>query len=363
VNKIRRVAVKAHKPMKEDYLNSLTAHIERGDEPDEKFLKEKLSEVNIFRKIRLASAIKYRSISPESIVYMVRNGKAYATAFEGGKREAARKTLGIESPYERYLDIVKDAIVADLNLEEVKVHMPEDVFYAVPTTEKQFVGNIPYGSYVSVSDKATVGIYWEDLEGHRVDLDLALISASGKFGWDASYRSGGRGVMFSGDLTSAPKGAAEHFYVEGTEPAEYLMTVNYFNYSEKHPVPTKIIVAQKTQALEENHMVHPDDLRFVLPIDITDKQHVLGLLSVREDEVRFYFTGASMGASRSSRNNEFVQHARRYLVDFYQNGLDLRELLAKAGVVFVDREEAEVDLSLEVLEKDSILGLLTRGDI
>ncbi len=62
INKIRKLAVKYHKPMSEDYLNSITAKLKKGEKINKKKLEEELKKVNIFRKIRLAYALKYRTI-------------------------------------------------------------------------------------------------------------------------------------------------------------------------------------------------------------------------------------------------------------------------------------------------------------
>ena len=59
------------------------------------------------------------------------------------------------------------------------------------------------------------GVHWEDVKRNTIDLDLSLINChEGKIGWNASYRSTEKSVLFSGDITSAPKpkGASEFFY-------------------------------------------------------------------------------------------------------------------------------------------------------
>lgn len=60
INKIRKLAIHYHKPMPEDYLNEITAKIKKGKIIDEDKLKSELKRVNIFRKIRLAYALKFR---------------------------------------------------------------------------------------------------------------------------------------------------------------------------------------------------------------------------------------------------------------------------------------------------------------
>jgi len=60
INRIRKLACIYHRPMKEDYLNCVTAKIKKGITIDEDKLKNELKKVNIFRKIRLLYALQYR---------------------------------------------------------------------------------------------------------------------------------------------------------------------------------------------------------------------------------------------------------------------------------------------------------------
>ena len=64
-------------------------------------------------------------------------------------------------------------------------YLPSDVKYALPTSEKMFVGNIPTGTKF-LGDNLAVGIYWEN-EWGATDLDLSAINIDGKVGWNSSY--------------------------------------------------------------------------------------------------------------------------------------------------------------------------------
>ena len=103
INKIRKLANKYHKPMKEDYLNEITSKIKNGVKIDNKVLEKELGKVNVFRKIRLAYALNFRSTDADSIVYKVRNGKGYATSFSFVEKASAK----------RILKIILDSIVKD----------------------------------------------------------------------------------------------------------------------------------------------------------------------------------------------------------------------------------------------------------
>ncbi|MBD3192285.1 MAG: hypothetical protein GF308_16720, partial [Candidatus Heimdallarchaeota archaeon] len=70
INKLRKLADKHHKPLEEDFLNSITAWIKKGVEIDRERLQKELDNAAIFRKIRLAQALNYRTIKDtDSIIY------------------------------------------------------------------------------------------------------------------------------------------------------------------------------------------------------------------------------------------------------------------------------------------------------
>ena len=243
-NQIRRLANYHHKPMPKDYLNSLTAKIKNGEQILETDLVKALDRVNVFRKVRLANALKFRMNDPKSIVYKIRNGKGFATNFNKLPNVVIDNTL-----YQSY-NIILNSICQNIS-EEIKkstIYIPEYIQYALPTSEKQFTGNFPLGTCITTPKDMIVGVHWENQKGHRVDLDLSMINMKiGKIGWDSSYRTQDRAILFSGDMTNAslPNGASELFYVKIQNPSSFLLDLNYFNYSENMNVPFKIIVAQQ----------------------------------------------------------------------------------------------------------------------
>jgi len=357
INKIRRLAVKHHKPMPEDYLNTVTGKLKKA-EVDVPILKKALSTANLFRKIRLAYALKFRTKEVESILYRVRNGKGYAKEFHYTYHSRAKKAL----------DVVIDSIVESMkdNVKGKKIYIPSNVTYALPSTEKQFSGFLPTGTSVSVPKDMVFGVHWENQMNHRIDLDLSLVNAMGKLGWDAGYRSDRRDVLFSGDITDAPlpKGATELFYVQSQEKQAHIMMCNYYNYEENLPVPFKIIVAEEQVSnLKNNYTVDPNNVVAISNSVIDVKQKALGLIVTTTGETKFYFTEINLGDSITSRNNDYVEHSKNYLFNYYTNTISLNDILKKAGAVIVDKlckedEKVDIDLTIERLEKDTILNLL-----
>jgi hypothetical protein len=353
INKIRKLAVKCHKPMKEDYLNTVTGRLKNGETITRKKLDEELSKVNIFRKIRLAYALKYRSHNVDSIMYKVRNGKSWATEFEFKNQNGAKRV------YEYILDsIAKDV---ENNVKGKKLYLPEEIKYSLPATEKQFTGNFPMGTYVEVNENMIVGVNWNNVEGHRIDLDLSMTSSAGKVGWDSSYRDE-NDTLFSGDITSAggKNGATELFYVKKQLKNPYILNLNYYNYNETIDVPFKILIAkEKPTNFGGNYMVDPNNLVAVCKTNIDVKQKVIGLVVPTQNKNRFYFAETGLGGRISSGNQEYVTQAREYLLHCYHNSLKLEDILKKTGVKFVNTpEEADIDLSFENLEKDTIINLM-----
>jgi len=354
INKIRRLAIHYHKPMPEDYLNTITSKIKKGEIIDIDKLGSELERVNIFRKIRLAYALKFRTKDIDSILYRIRNGKSYATDFYFGGKERARIIL----------NIILDSIVKDIekNVKGKKIYIPNFMHYSLPVTEKQFTGNLPSGTYISVPQDMIVGVYWENIKPYMIDLDLSLISQSKKYGWDAGYRNEEGNILYSGDITDAPKpkGATELFYVKKQLKDSFIFFLNYYNYNAEVKVPFKIIVAkEKAKDFGNNYMVNPNNIVSVVQSEISQKQKILGLLITTMKESRFYFAETSIGRSITSSNSKVAENSRKYLISFYQNSIEFKDILIKAGAKFVDsKDKRDIDLSPESLEKDSILNLL-----
>ena len=354
VNSIRRSAKLNHVPMREDLLNSLTGKIKRGEAINVKELNTALANANTFRKARLAYALKYRTEDHDGIMYRVRNGKSYATKFENGNKDGAQYTY----------ELVLGAIAEDMkaNVEGKTFVIPENLVYALPTTEKQFVGNIPSGSYTEVGEDMVFGVSWKNVDRHRVDLDLSMANLNGKIGWDGAYR--GNDTQFSGDITDAPNGAVEVFRIGNKAEGLWLVNLNFFNYEESCKVPFKIFTGADSQAINKNYVVDPNKLNLVVDSEFDgERQKALGIVYADEKIRRFIFAESTFDKMRSSRHTDYSQYALDYIKSYYTDVIDLNQLIAKAGgtvVTEVPTEGEYVDLSIEALDKTTIIDLLTK---
>jgi len=365
INKMRKMAVECHVPMPEDYLNSVTANIKKGHRTILDRVEKELKKVNVFRKIRLAYALKYRTKDVDSILFRIRNGKAYATDFHFSNKATAQAVL----------DVVLASIAEDVekNVKGKNIYIPDYINYSLPATEKQFTGNFPAGTYISIPKDMIVGVHWENVGFSRIDLDLSMISSGvGKIGWDSYYRTDDGSILFSGDITDAPKplGATELFYVRRQGEDNLIILLNYYNYDETVKVPFKIIVAKETILggnFRSNHMVNPNKIIAVVQSEISQKQKILGLLKTTLTGSKFYFVETSIGKAITSSGTKFVGHSRKYLANFYQNSIELKDILVRAGANVTHEKLdskreffCDIDLSPENLEKDSILNLLIK---
>ncbi len=354
INRISHLSHKYHKPMKSSMLNDITKLLKWGKKINTKQLKSELEHANIFRKIRLASALNYRTTGSSSILYKVRNGKGYAKELHFHNIEGARKTY----------DIILKSIIGDLkHLKGKKIHIPENIRYALPATVKQFTGNIPSGSYVIIPKDMLFGVYWDNVNGHRIDLDLSVISIeNGKIGWDSQYRT--NNVLFSGDVTDASGGASELFYVSKHYEDTLLLYVNYFNYNESVPVPFKIMVGEEhPNSFGRNYMIDPNHIACVAKTEINIKQKILGLAKITNGECRFYFSETGLGNSITSGDDKHNDLTRDYLSNYVTNMITLNDVLDMAGAKIVNEKGKDIiDLSPESIEKDSFIRLLVNHD-
>ena len=353
INKISHLSHIYHKPMPQDMLNNITGLLKNHAVINTTHLKRELKDANIFRKIRLAYALNFRTTDSTGILYKVRNGKSFVKELDFDNIDGAR----------RIYDIVMKSITTDLkHLKGQKFYIPENVKYALPATEKQFTGQFPSGSSIRVPKNMVFGVHWDNVKGNRIDLDLSIISLQhGKIGWDASYRSSDSNILFSGDVTDASRGASELFYVARNTEDTLLLNINYFNYNESVPVPFKILVAEeRPRNFGNNYTVDPNNVRCVSKTVIAEKQKVLGLIKVREDDCEFYFSETALGNSITSRDDDRNELASNYLENYTTNMPTLNDVLVKAGAKLVDELDEDVtDLSPEVIEKDTFISLLT----
>lgn len=354
VNAIRRLAPTHHRPLPPDRLNGVAADLARRGADALADLPGLLAGASTLRKVRLAQALHFRAHFAESVVYTVRNGRAWAAPFGYPARREARLAR----------DLVLASIAEDLapRVAGRRVFIPAAVRYGLPATGKQFTGVLPSGTAVAADEDMVVGIHWEDQAGTRIDLDLSLVGVDGKIGWDGRYRDAARGIYFSGDVTSAPppRGASELFHLGAGVTGTWLLFVNYFNHDEAVPAPCRVFVASaRREEIGRDYLIDPSRILASGETVVSGKQKLLGIVVAGGAGARFHFAEADLGRGISAGLTAHAERVRRYLAARAADPLALNDLLVAAGAVVVgSAAEADLDLAPEALDAATILGLL-----
>ena len=397
INKLRKMSVYNHKPLPKNILDNLTNKDIIVNYDD---LVKELDKITIFREMRILNGIRYRLFGNDNIVYRIRNGKSYVSTLPG-------KTFEYISRLEGLNNFIMSHLISRLS-DKVKgktIYIPENVIYAVPTSEKQFFGDIPEGSYIEVprNDNIVYGVHWNNIKDgkpirrfygeeilpqgeERVDLDLKQMNKSDVFGWDASYRSSKSDILFSGDITNAqlPDGATELFYVgQNVGNVAFLVTLNMFT-NNSQDVPFEFVIANATHRPENvsRYALDPNNILYKMDAIIKnmERQKTLGLITI-SDTIRFYFNEFSLGNSvATSRRDDITMGAFDYLNTYGKTQLKLNELLKDSGAIIVNEPTiktkviknvdgneiseiidtpVDLDLSLESITKDTIIDLFS----
>ncbi len=357
VNRIRRLAKKNHAPMETDLLSSITEKIRLNEKIDFLELEREIRRVPIFRAFSLLKSIQ--DMYSENKVYRIRNGKVWAEKNSSGSYKIYSNSAKIS-------DLIRDVILEkiDENVSEKKIYLPKNITYAVPTSEKDFVGFIPCGSYVTIdSDKsALIGVHWtnrEDNENNqyfnRVDLDLSMSSLTEKIGWDRSYRNTDLGIWFSGDITDAPlpHGATEFFRINGKNDLVY--SVNLHSYTQ-NGVNYDLIIGEMDS--EEKGRVFVPSAKIFQYQSSIDNSKDLGIYIQKDGKKRFYFKNLQTSEGRTSKAAEYKKIIIEKSLEDLDNQLTLEWILKRTAAFLVDNpSEADIDLSVDKLSSDSIIKL------
>ena len=372
INRISKLSKKYHKPLKLNVLDRLTDS-DTEVKLDDGLIKS-LDKITIFREIRIVNGLRYKLKGSNSIVYKIRNGKTFATKNEELKEEEKETLL------ERYRFIYEHLLNRTKTLfEGKKVYIPNNVEYKAPTSKKQFVSAFPASSSLWINRETDLvfGVHWcnqqiEDNLGNktdvRIDLDIHLQNLGESFGWNSAYRSEERDVLFSGDMTDAPlpDGASELYYVSRECNDLFVLSLN--NYTAA-PIdtPFELVVAKAKTDMKaeemENYVLDPNQIILSIPMKMEANQNMmrLGLVKFMDDEISFIFNSFNtMNRIVSDNGNEVFENNMNYIESYKETALDLKQLLKDSEAIICNKDEADIDLSLEVIDKSTFIKMFTQ---
>lgn len=342
INAISKASKTAHVPMSYNILNNIGS----CTVAELVAQRDNLLNANFFQLARCIQFLK-QNMSATDKVYQIRNGKTFAKS---------GKTLNSFAATEK-IHLLIHILAEKYSLKGLKVYIPDDVFYALPTSEKLYVGNVPFGSKF-VSDNVALGVFWRN-EGGARDIDLSAISADSKVGWNSYYNDGE--VLYSGDMTNASPCATEYLYSKKTLQSDYLVTANIFS---GNPTGSKFnIIVGKGGNINKDYMMDPNAVWVTSATESIKREGLVGLITRDGDKNAAIVFHLGFGRSQVSYGGGKADLMRSALVQRWKNCFYLNELLPYLGAEMVnDVAEADLDLSPNKLTRDSFTMLFSEKD-
>lgn len=347
INKIRRLATKLHKPQSARNLKNFIAFAMNDNLKETDGLIKKATNKEL---IKLYNAVAATTASKK--VYQIRNGKMFA---------AVRNNTLTANQRLRLL-CAKLAIEGELRARFATyrgqvIYMPAGIDYALPYSEKQITGAIPWGTVITTQshDALTIGIHWvNDKNELFCDLDLHAFTPTKHIGWNGSYKINESEIIYSGDMTDAPAplGAAESFYVSNvSEPV--IFNVNAYKAIENKEFQF-FITRGKDDELRERCTFDSEKL-VCAPIPLSLVGYNATTLGVMKDN-QFYIYGGNLGESAipSDYYADFIDG----LIEKCDSALKMREFADIIGMKIVTSAPTEtpfINLTPEALTVNTLL--------
>ena len=356
INKIRRLANKYHKPMVAGMWETLTT-----GKYDVETVYTQSAELTNYKLITLIQMLKERCVTSKDspVVYTIRNGKQFVKS-----TNTINVTPSLLATYTQYISVLERRLIENLSKKACPVRLDDNIVLTCPTSEKNFIGNIPMGTYVDFANNDNIiGVYWRNEWGAH-DFDLSMNNIHGqRIGWNASYYDFERSnVVYSGDMTNADPEACELLYMsENVVPG----TVYLNRYSGCENSKYKLFIAQEKIATYQqckNYMCDPNSIKFeCMGVSKDSRQTTLGFIANN----KFYFIEKSSGNDHVARNSHIAQQDMFNLtVRKAESMVYLRDILMKSGFTIVDDTytgDDVLDLRVKNLTVDSLITLFNKN--
>lgn len=353
VNRLRRMAAVSHRPSRPGFWDTIVSNSKAGIGE----VKRRLPELDAWRKVRLMMVAKERMLRPEDGVYVVRNGRLFVR--EGYRPKCAQDWVG------QLYYALEESVVDSLRDKACSVRFPEAYELVLPTSEKNFVGNFPYGTSFQLTRNNILGVYWRNEWGTR-DYDLSMIDLHGRrIGWNSSWMLGNRkvpDVMYSGDMTNANPDAVELMYISGKAP-DGILKLNKFNGDDDSRFRFFFANEEREAGKKMGYMVDPNNIKFDAMVPFEGQgEKTIGILA----DGRFFLMDLGSGWRRVSTSGRYVDAMLESMKRKTKCFIPLKDILLRAGFSIweppKEGEEADKpdkpDLDLAALEKDTLIQLL-----
>jgi hypothetical protein len=310
----------------------------------------RLAELDNFRKVRLLMLVRERIMfETKSGVFKIRNGKMFV-------REDYSPKYDLDWLGELFLAI-KASLVNSLKKKACSVKIPKNLNLVLPTSEKDFVGNFPFGSSFKMSENNVVGVYWRN-EWKTRDYDLSMLDMQGRLlSWRGSYYNEDRSLVFSGDMTNAAPEASEMFFIRNSAPDSIIKINKFRGYDESK---FRFFYANEIPESYDNlvgYMVDPNNIKFDTMVEFNGQgEKTIGIILNNEFYFMDFKTGNQIVSSAGDYSSTVIESMKRKAKCF----IGLEEILKAAGFnIIEDGDEREPGIDFTKLEKDTFVKLLS----
>jgi hypothetical protein len=334
INRISRLSKQKHVPIHESVNKKFVSLALNGN-----VNAGVLNHVSIRDKFKYLNLLEYKKLRSTMDAFVIRNGKIHLK--EGRKVHDLSKIEEVKA-------MVLNSLAKDFeHLKGKTILLDRKVDYGLPVSRKQTIGDLPFGTEVSVKDaKISSGVYWRDEWGAR-DLDLSTIDNEGnRTGW-GSYAGYDKKnpVTFSGDMTSAYDGAME--FMTSTD-VEYGLFVNIF--SGQTGAGFELVVGENGK----NKWIDNTIIRE--KANLKSRGNVIGF--VKNDKFVVYY--GRLNSDRWSVNNKSGAVVKRGSSEFWTVKKVFDHLGIKYSLDKTDNVNYDYDLSYESFSYDKLENLLLK---
>lgn len=362
INQINRKADKFNKPKEASSLS-----------------EDDILEGNVYQLVKYWNYCNSMLNPTKDKLYQIRNGKNYL-AENNNYGITGRVKEEMDNLFSHYKDLIEFRLKELLGyLKDEIIVIPDYVDYKVPSSLKRLASGVPEGTTITFEPGKpfVVGIHWENQKGRRVDLDLHANSKTGSYGWNRSFRSDDRSVLYTGDMTDAPierGGASEAYRFEGDIKEPFIVTLN--DYSQLKEVAYQFVFDIDcnynfgNESRSSYGSIFSKNARTLnAKISLDRGQNTLGVVL----NGKFYFLNSSIFSGAVTQRSELLQRLTDYYEESQKHQLSFKQLAEMIGckvvsstddvpeIDIIDPTDGEVtrqkasyiDLSLEAITEDT----------
>jgi len=375
INKMRRLAKKTHAPMEPGFWQNIFSIHQSIDD-----MEKHLGELTSYKKVALMQSCIERSRAAHSgndeHLYIVRNQKSFVRKDYKVNADITYLAGVYAVLYNSLLETLKKNSIKEVKetnpetgevitrLVPKTIRFAEGLNVSLPTSEKSFIGNYPFGTAFDMTTDNFIGIYWRN-EWNTHDFDLSVLECIEpdkgrtywqRIGWCGDYQNSNNNIVFSGDMTNASPEATEILYIrKNNKNIKGVVRVNQF--SGCLPSKFRLFVGQEMISnLTKNYMVNPNSIRLNVEVPVeTSKDQTIAVLN--GDSI--VLMNINMKSCRISNATPYTKGLIEQVYEKSHCFVQTRDILKDAGFQIVgDDYDGTPDIDFANLEKDSLISIM-----